>query len=35
MKGLEISYLESGRLVFDLDSNKHMLQPGDLTIARP
>lgn len=34
-EGLELTYLESGRLLFSVDEHDVALKPGDLTITRP
>jgi AraC family L-rhamnose operon regulatory protein RhaS len=34
-EGLELTFLESGRLRFSVDDHEVALQPGDLTITRP
>jgi AraC family L-rhamnose operon regulatory protein RhaS len=34
-EGLELTYLESGQLLFSVDGQEVALKPGDLTITRP
>ncbi len=34
-EGIEITYLETGRVAFALEREKWMLNPGDMTITRP
>lgn len=34
-QGIEITYLEKGRLNFEVDQNEYELKPGDLTVTRP
>ena len=34
-EGIELTFLESGSLVFALDDQQHLLQAGDMTITRP
>jgi AraC family L-rhamnose operon regulatory protein RhaS len=34
-EGIEISFLESGRVAFTVEDCEQVLQPGDLTITRP
>jgi AraC-like DNA-binding protein len=34
-EGIEITYLETGRLAFSVEGRPYLLSPGDLTVTRP